>query len=604
MTTRISNTKFLTVLDPLPLDGIGWEAVALHVAADGGLTVMQRVYRATEMTGSKVRNDFGAGAVQIPKDDLLWLESLPSPLVGQNPLNREFLWRLYENGVLRHEFFGEDIDEVIAIEGESPRMVSISGRTPELTLGWGVHVPAWAEVQTVSLDDSAEDGSFTLTFGSQRTGSIDHNATAAEFETAVLAGVRALSSADLDVSKDVVDGQRVWSIRFVGKFIQGNAVPPGFSLKKSDIMGAVSPGGVQIITVSDTASSGSFVLEFGDEESTAIPHNADAATFKSAIVAGVSAITGSDINVARSTDDGIRRWRVEFVGAFVTEPAPDNPGFALKSSTVQHGNNRYYPSVSGLSGDRKTRYVPSCSDISQVDYYASEQPRTAASVFLDCLERCQARGIVPFITPLFSATTDSFNVAWVDQEVQEVTPGETLLSLMQRYAEAYGWEFRMLPGFQLQVVQGGFGVNRSGQVRFWLGGHQLSHTLARTTREMLTRVWVQTNENAIVQAAGSSSASALAREGWIDGFEGDISYAQQVASTTRDELARQAKLRSVKLLYNAEDDGRRLFSDFTYCDWIAAEDDDGTMHTLKVDSIAWRVGSDGPIDFEVTFLGE
>ena len=151
---------------------------------------------------------------------------------------------------------------------------------------------------------------------------------------------------------------------------------------------------------------------------------------------------------------------------------------------------------------------------------------------------------------------------------------------------------------------GGFGVNRSGQVRFWLGGHQLSHTLARTTREMLTRVWVQTNENAIVQAAGSSSASALAREGWIDGFEGDISYAQQVASTTRDELARQAKLRSVKLLYNAEDDGRRLFSDFTYCDLIAVEDDDGTMHTLKVDSIAWRVGSDGPIDFEVTFLGE
>lgn len=494
MTFRYSNTKFLTVLDPLPLDGIGWEAVALHVGATGDLTVMQRVYRATEMTGSKVRNDFGSGSIVIPKDDLLWDEALPSPLTGINPLNREFLWRFYEDGVLRHEFFGEDIHEDIAVEGESPRMVTISGRTPEVVLNWGVHVPAWAEVQDVRLDDSAEEGSFVLKFGTDTTDSIPHDASASEFKAAAVSGIPGLSSDDINVTKTVEDGQRIWHVEFVGQYLLGNAVPPGFSGKSSTARASVSGGGT-------------------------------------------------------------------------------------------------------------AKYFPSVSDIQQVDYYASDQPQKAAKVFLDCLSRCQDRGILPFLIPLFDADKDSFGDPWLDNDVQEINPGETLLSMMQRFSEAYGWEFRILPGFRLQVSQVGFGVNRANTVRFWLGGHQISHSLARTSREMLTRVWAQTNTNFIVQAQGPSDASALARETWIDGFEGDSSYAQQVANKTLDERVGQTKLRSVKLPYNVDDD-HRLFDDFSYCDWVGVEDDHNVMHVLKIESVAWKVGPESPIDFEVTFLGE
>lgn len=488
MTIRYSNSKFLTVYDPLPVEGLGWEAVSYHVGPTGDLNVMQRVYRAAEMTGSKVRNEFGTGQISIPKDDVLWDEPLPSPLAGENPLDFEFLWRFYEGGVLRHEFFGEDINEQVAVEGESPRMITIGGRTTEICLAWGVHVPAWAEVQVVSLNNTAVSGSFVLRYGASATSSIAHNASAEDFKTALLA-VSALSSDDLEVSYLLDGDTRKWTIRFVGQFIVGNNEPVGFR-------------------------------------------------------AG--------------------------------------------NSTVSDGEATLNPEV---------------SDITQVDFYADPEPRTAASVFLDSLARCQDRGILPFLIPMFDATEDAFGEPWTDNDVQEISPGENLLSMLQRFSEAYGWEFQMLPGFRLMVVQAGFGVNRSLEARFWLGGHQMKHDVSRTSRELLTRVWAQTSDNDIVEANGTSEVSQLAREGWIDGFEGDRSFAQQVARATYENRSDHVRLRTAKFPYEAPG-MPRPFDDFRHNDWIALEDDRNVMHVLKIEGLSWKVSSQNPIDFEVTFLGE
>lgn len=486
MGVNYSNAKFLTILDPLPLENLGWEAVAYDVTNEGALTVMQRVYRAPEMTGSKVRNDFGVGSITIPKEDTLWSTPLPSPLIGVNPLNREFLWRFYEDGVLRHEFFGEDIVEGIA--AESP-MITIAGRTTEKLLEGGIHVPAWAETQTVSLSDTADAGTFILRYGKEKSDPINHDATAAVFKTAILAGITALNGADLDITKQTKGGERIWSIRFVGQFILGNAKAKGFRKGKN--------------TVKDGAED-------------------------------------VDIEI---------------------------------------------------------------SDIEQIDFYADPEPRTAASAFLDVLARCKARGVMTLVDPLFSAETDSYGEAWVDNDVHEVNGGETLLGLLQRFSEAYGWEFRMLPGFRLQVVQAGFGIDHSDNVRFWFGGHQISHELNRTSRDVMALVWSQTDKNYIASASGSSDATSIVREVWIDGFSGKAGYAQKVANKTLSERLNQVKQRSIKLPYNV-DDRHRLFTDFTYCDLIGVEDDQNVMHTLKIDSVSWSVGPESPIDFEVTFLGE
>lgn len=487
MGTNYSGTEFLTILEPLPIENLGWEAVGYHVTNDGTLTVMQRIYRANEMSGSKIRNDFGSGMIVLSKEDPVWSEPLPSPLTGVNPLSREFLWRFYENGLLRHEFFGEDVLEGIAAE-DGP-LITIAGRTPEKLLEGGIHVPAWAETQTVTLDNNADSGSFVLGYRTEKSNAINHNATASAFKSAIVAGVSALSSSDLEVTKTVKGGERIWSIRFVGQFIEGNAKAKGFR---------------------------------------------------------------------------------------------------VVSSSVKDGTDKLKPEV---------------SDVEQVDYYADSDPRTAASVFLDVLDRCKARGVLPLITPTFTRTKDSFGEDWEDNDVHEVNGGETLLGLLQRFSEAYDWEFRMLPGFKLQVVQAGFGVDHSSSVRFWLGGHQIDHQLNRTSRDVMSRVWAQTDKNYIASAAGVSDATGIVREAWIDGFSGKAGYAQKVANTTLRERLNQVKERSIKLPYNV-DDRHRLFTDFTYCDTIAVEDDHNVMHALKIESVSWKVGSESPIDFEVTFLGE
>lgn len=223
-------------------------------------------------------------------------------------------------------------------------------------------------------------------------------------------------------------------------------------------------------------------------------------------------------------------------------------------------------------------------------------------MFLSCLSRCQDRGVLNFVTVLFDAVNDSFGEPWTDNDVQEVSPGESLLTLIQRFSEAYGWEFRMLQGFRLQVVQGDLGVDRSNFVRFWLGGHQITHSLNRTSRDLVTNVWAQTDGNFIASANGSSSATNLLREDWVDGFAGGDSAASVVANSTLNHRVNPAKQRSLKVPYNPAT-GLHLFDDFTYCDWIGVEDDT-TINRVKIESVAWKTNPDSSVDLEMTFSGE
>jgi hypothetical protein len=490
MTFRYSNTQFLTVLPPVPLDNVGWEVVSLDVGVTGSLTVMQRVYNFTALSGSKMNNDIGAGSVTTAKDDVVWTDPLPAPLTAVNPLDREFLWQMYEDGILRHEFWGEDIQESIATENEAPILTTVSGRSVEGCLEWGLHVPAWSEVQEVTLSDDATANYFRLAYLEEPTGVIPHDATEEEFHTVLIAAT-GFADEDLEVTKVVADGVRTWSIRFVGQFLQGNATPP--------------------------------------------------------------------------------------------------EGFAIFDSIV----------IDALFESLE----PSISSIDQVDFYNDPDPQTAAKVFIDALERCQARGILQFINPLFDAVVDSYGEPWVDNDIHEISPGETLFSLLERFSEAYGWGFRMLSNFRLQVSQDGLGLDRSLESRFWLGKHQLLHTLNRTSRDLRTRTWSQSDENFIAVANEASPATELGREAWVDGFSGGAGYAQVVANTTQSQRQRQLAQRLVRPPHDAPDTPR-LFVDYTYDDWVAVEDDLNEMHRVKISGIVWTLVAGNPVDVELVFYGE
>ena len=503
MTIRYSNSSFLTVLDALPTDGIGWEVQSLDIGPTGTATIMQRAYRWSFLTGAKVRNDIGSGSVTIPKDDAIWTDPLPVPLTGVDPLDREFLWQIFEDGVLRHEFWGEDIFEDIATAQDAPRTVTVSGRSVDACLEWGIHVPEWAEEQTVSVDTQSPSpsGSFYLQYLDEVSDEIFYYSSAAAMQTA-LEAISYFDPGDIEVEINTGGGdpERIWEIRFVGQFILGNAEPAdGFRVVNNTM-------------VSDP-----------------------------------------------------------------TETPPD------------------------------TRVEVRLSDITVSDAVSDPTPRTAASVFLDSLTRCQSRGVLQFLSPLFDAVDDSFGIPWADLDVHEANAGESLFSMLQRFSEAYGWEFRVLPNFQLQVVQAGFGIDQSADTRFFIGKHQISQALQRTSRELRTRTWAQSDDNFIAVSDQTSDATDLARETWVDGFSGDAGYAQVVANETQAQRQNQALQRTLVPLSGLEtqDESPRIFEDYTYCDWVSVEDDRYNMYRLRVDSIAWAVASDGsPIELEVIFNGE
>lgn len=184
MVTRISNSKYLTVEPLLPAENLGWEV--LVISPEDWTTVLARSARFIGLEGSQVRNDFGSGSLTLDASDSALTAPLPLEIEG-TILDRECLFQMWEDGLLRHEFLGEDAVEDIVVDGEDP-VTKISGRTTEKVLEWAVHVPLWGETQDYTVSDDATGGTYRLSVGFrqsngkitwQKTGPIAWNASAA-----------------------------------------------------------------------------------------------------------------------------------------------------------------------------------------------------------------------------------------------------------------------------------------------------------------------------------------------------------------------------------------------------------------------------------------
>lgn len=137
MVLRYSNQKFLTVLEPVGQEQIGWEARA--VSPTDWATVLAYVPRFVSMELQRASNDFGMGKITLDSDDPILHDALPAGMAG-TILDRECLWQFFKDGVLRHEWLGEDSTEDVISDGEA-RVTEVSGRTTESVLGWGVAIP-------------------------------------------------------------------------------------------------------------------------------------------------------------------------------------------------------------------------------------------------------------------------------------------------------------------------------------------------------------------------------------------------------------------------------------------------------------------------------
>lgn len=125
MTVRTSNVSWVTVKPPVPLDNTGWELVAL--SPDDWATVVARVSTFDNMTFSDSSAEQGAGSLTLDATDPILTKALPAGIPG-TILDREYLWKVYEDGLFRGEWLYQDIEKDVVPDDETTAQVRLAGQ--------------------------------------------------------------------------------------------------------------------------------------------------------------------------------------------------------------------------------------------------------------------------------------------------------------------------------------------------------------------------------------------------------------------------------------------------------------------------------------------
>ena len=148
------------------------------------------------------------------------------------------------------------------------------------TLGAGTN-----EVQSIEIDDDIDGGNFTLTYGSQTTGSILWSASAAVVEAAL----EALSTLGLGTVSVALSGTHKWIVTFGGSLASTDASMisgTNVDLTSGDATtvavvktatGDVGTDEIQTITADTALTENDYTLTFDGETTAAIPWDAAAA---------------------------------------------------------------------------------------------------------------------------------------------------------------------------------------------------------------------------------------------------------------------------------------------------------------------------------------
>ena len=205
------------------------------------------------------------------------------------------------------------------------------------------------ETQVLESLSTVTGGTFTLTFNSQTTAPISHNAAAADVQAALeaLAGV---TPGDVSVTGGAFPGSPI-RVEFLGAFA-GTDVGP-ITIDDSGLTAAVntsvttttqgSLNEIQRLTPSAGITGGTFTLEFDGEVTSPIAHNADAATITAALESLAGIPTGS---VAVSGGSGAE-VEIEFTGALTQQNIAllivDSTSLVsgtISAATVQEGSSQ------------------------------------------------------------------------------------------------------------------------------------------------------------------------------------------------------------------------------------------------------------------------
>jgi hypothetical protein len=281
--------------------------------------------------------------------------------------------------------------------------------------------------------------------------------------------------------------------------------------------------------------------------------------------------------------------------------SPDGASWTLQW-TVRLSQLSFDPSVVnvfvGGSYDAAGTSVQVTSINGEISYSPQAGPiflsEPAMSTFYQLLQRCQARGTIPWVTPTFSETQDSSGAVWGDSWSIQVPSGTDLLTLLQNDAGGVGADWIMRPGFHLDVAtQGNLGNDLHESIVFHQG--EVTELGETDTRDQIANI-VVTSDGAgklYTQSSPSSIAQWHQRERWLAaGGTIDQQSATNVALAGLEQLDEQVEARVIQIPPNQP--GKSVFKDFGIFDFIGIEKGDfSVIESVEVIGITVTVDQDG-----------
>jgi hypothetical protein len=303
-------------------------------------------------------------------------------------------------------------------------------------------------------------------------------------------------------------------------------------------------------------------------------------------------------------------WRIsEDSGVIYYWTSPDGSSW-VKQWQVKQASDPWDPSVINLfflaaydvTNQQSVLVSNLNSDVQTPPSFVNVFQNTAAmDAFWQLLDACRRRGTVPFITTSFTRSRDSALFGWSDSQTFEVTNGQDLYTLLTNYVGTVNADWRMRPGFVLDVgLPGSIGRDLSQKVVLYDGSEAISksRTAARDQVanmvagvDVAGKIWTEQNQ--------TSKATWRQREWWVDSSTAlDAPSTDAVVQATLAQLDDEASSRTLTIQYGVP--GKSPFKDFDVGDWVGVERSDYAREALRVIGIAVSVDQDGNVTCELT----
>jgi hypothetical protein len=583
-----------------PYAGSGWEVTVLAAPSYYIQLAKLPPKLVTTVQFVKQLKDKGSGSITMTLDDPFWNVNLPGNLAAHNLLDYEHLWQVWQDGILRFEFFGETITETL-IDPSEGRTVTVTGPGTITALTWAMAAPPGFPSIIYKLD-AITDGFAEVNTSGQLVvdyGLWNQSAPQNHLSLSPSGTMKVMASPSTTfLGTNVFDATETLISAQVQPIISPD--PAGNTLNNSQ---------VTQFYIQDINNANNYFM-IGMSSSSLYARLGDPSGVQTCVISSIA-----NYLAAQQNNQPYSYWQIsEHAGYFYAWTSGDGQSWTQQWK-VRHTwagtlvgfyftaaysvDNAEYALLSSLNSDVTT------SSLAGAIY----QNQPIMEVWLAELQAAQLRGTIPFVTTRMTASYDSFGNAWTDTQSVQIQNGTDLYSLLQGHCSMINADFVMQPGFLLTVgiPESGnitLGTDRSHQIVFREARGETSKTRTRTRNQIANLIAAINQDGRTVTASNPTSESNWGqREGWIQAAvqvnpsDLDIAAAASVQTTSLEQLTW-----TLQIIPNMS--GQTVFRDFDVGDWIGLERPDySAIDVVRVIAIAVQYDANGVETHELTLVG-